>query len=51
MYTDGNGVPQDYVQAHMWFNRAQALSPGMATITATYGGRSDSMDFTVTPLN
>ena len=24
MYTDGRGVPQDYVQAHMWFNIATA---------------------------
>jgi hypothetical protein len=22
MYDNGNGVPQDYVQAHMWFNLA-----------------------------
>ncbi len=22
MYVDGEGVPQDYVQAHMWFNLA-----------------------------
>ncbi len=22
MYEDGKGVPQDYVQAHMWFNLA-----------------------------
>jgi hypothetical protein len=24
MYVDGHGVPQDYVQAHMWFNLAGA---------------------------
>ena len=24
MYADGNGVPQDYVRAHMWFNPATA---------------------------
>ena len=29
MYTVGQGVPQDYVQAHMWFNLAAARSsPG-----------------------
>jgi len=22
MYTNGQGVPQDFVQAHMWFNLA-----------------------------
>ena len=22
MYVNGSGVPQDYVQAHAWFNRA-----------------------------
>jgi len=24
MYAKGEGVPQDYVQAHMWFNLAAA---------------------------
>ena len=24
MYADGRGVPQDYVQAHMWFSLAAA---------------------------
>ena len=24
MYAKGQGVPQDYVQAHMWFNLAAA---------------------------
>ncbi len=24
MYEEGHGVPQDYVQAHMWFNLAAA---------------------------
>ncbi len=24
MYNDGYGVPQDYVQAHMWYNLAAA---------------------------
>ena len=24
MYADGEGVPQDYVQAHKWFNLAAA---------------------------
>ena len=24
MYSKGQGVPQDYVQAHMWFNLAAA---------------------------
>ncbi len=29
MYSQGRGVPQDYVQAHMWFNLAAArLLPG-----------------------
>ncbi len=27
MYALGMGVPQDYVQAHMWFNLAAAGSP------------------------
>ena len=29
MYEDGKGVPQDYVQAHMWYNLAAAQG-GMA---------------------
>ncbi len=29
-YEDGLGVPQDYVQAHMWYNLA-AASPGTST--------------------
>ena len=24
MYENGDGVPQDYIQAHMWFNLAGA---------------------------
>ena len=29
MYSKGQGVPQDYVQAHMWYNLAASrLPPG-----------------------
>ncbi len=28
MYANGQGVPQDYVEAHMWFNLAAAWSSG-----------------------
>ena len=27
MYRDGLGVPQDYIQAHLWFNLAAARFP------------------------
>jgi hypothetical protein len=27
MYTEGYGVPQDYIEAHMWFNLAATHSP------------------------
>ena len=27
MYKDGRGVPQDYVQAHMWYNLAASRFP------------------------
>jgi uncharacterized protein len=27
MYNKGQGVPQDYVQAHMWFNLSAGRSP------------------------
>ncbi len=28
IYQDGRGVPQDYVEAHLWFNLAAAQSSG-----------------------
>jgi len=28
MYANGQGVPQNYVEAHMWFNLAAAQSSG-----------------------
>ena len=28
MYASGEGVPQDYVQAHMWFNLAASRLTG-----------------------
>ena len=31
MYDNGQGVPQDYVQAHMWFNLAAAQGNKLAT--------------------
>ena len=35
MYDKGQGVPQDYVQAHMWFNLAASrLPPGTDRATA-----------------
>ncbi len=27
MYGEGQGVPQDYVQAHMWYNLAASKHP------------------------
>ena len=27
MYSNGQGVPQDYAQAHMWFNLAASKYP------------------------
>ena len=34
MYATGQGVPQDYVQAHMWFNLAASRSTGEDRETA-----------------
>jgi tetratricopeptide (TPR) repeat protein len=31
MYAEGQGVPQDYVQAHMWLNLAAAQLPSLGT--------------------
>ena len=28
MYRNGDGVPQDYVQAHMWFNLVASRTTG-----------------------
>ncbi len=30
-YANGHGVPQDYIQAHLWFNLAAAQGDKMAT--------------------
>jgi uncharacterized protein len=30
LYAEGLGVPQDYVQAHMWFNLAAAIGDEVA---------------------
>jgi hypothetical protein len=38
MYFKGQGVPQDYVEAHKWFNLAAARSPDKdATVTIVQG--------------
>lgn len=29
MYAEGRGVPQDYVQAHKWFNLAASRFPAL----------------------
>jgi hypothetical protein len=36
MYFQGRGVPQDYVQAHMWFNLATVHGDGRATPIRNY---------------
>ena len=36
-YANGEGVPQDYVDAHMWFNIAAANGEMMLLRTATSG--------------
>jgi len=37
MYSDGRGVPQDDVQAHMWYNLAASRSTGEARENAVQG--------------
>jgi uncharacterized protein len=34
MYSRGEGVPQDFVQAHMWFNLAAAQGPPVLSTMA-----------------
>ena len=36
MYSEGRGVPQDYVRAHMWFNLALAASDPDERYTMTF---------------
>jgi TPR repeat protein len=44
MYDKGQGVPQDYVQAHKWFNLAAARSPGELRDLAAKGRDNSSQD-------
>jgi hypothetical protein len=37
MYGNGRGVPQDYVQAHMWFNLAASRRTGEDRESAVRG--------------
>ena len=37
MYADGRGVPQDYVEAHMWLNLAASRLTGEARENAVRG--------------
>ena len=51
MYTDGNGVPQDYVQAHMWFNLAASRSTGEQREGAVQGRDLAANQLTPAALN
>ncbi len=39
MYDNGQGVPQDYVQAHMWYNLSAAGSPPSEDRDSAAGNR------------
>jgi TPR repeat protein len=43
MYADGQGVPQDYVRAHMWFSLSAAQGGQVAAI------ERDSISKLITP--
>jgi TPR repeat protein len=45
MYSDGHGVPQDYVLAHMWFNLAASQSEAKDRDRA-----AKARDFTATKM-
>ena len=34
MYGNGRGMPQDYVEAHRWFNLAASRLPGSESVDA-----------------
>ena len=46
-YATGQGVPQDYVQAHMWFNLAASRSTGEVREDAVE--RRDQIAYEMTP--
>ena len=48
MYANGQGVPQDYAQAHMWFNLAASRLPSSALRSKAVEGR-DAMAAKMTP--
>jgi uncharacterized protein len=41
MYVQGQGVPRDYVQAHMWFNLAASRFTGEAGHNIDAAARDD----------
>lgn len=47
MYRDGEGVTQDFVKAHMWFNLASAAAP--AASRADYVGYRDELAKRMSP--
>ena len=51
MYSIEEGVPQDYVQAHMWFNLSASRSTGEVRETAVEGRDLIADDLTPAALN
>ena len=50
MYEKGQGVPQDYVQAHMWFNLAASRFSASETKKRDIAvGKRDVLAFLMTP--
>jgi len=41
MYDQGHGVPQDYAQAHMWYNLAASHAEDPATRETAVKNRDD----------
>ena len=50
-YDEGQGVPQDYVQAHMWFNLAASRSTGESRERAVRGRDQAADELTPAALN
>ena len=48
MYSAGQGVPQDYIQAHMWLNLAAARLPPGGRRRLAVAGR-DNIEKRMTP--
>jgi len=51
MYAKGRGVPQDYIQAYMWYNLAASNSRGDLRLLAVKGRNQAAKEMTPEDLS